>query len=258
MGSGNLNKDQSTITTEDIVAEAQRRLQEKTEPQQQPSQLRTWAVKLNYGVYWLSKYWLAIFNTIVGLYTVGACLTPFLMHFGFEKLAHILYAFYKPFCHQYPFRSWFLFGSDHIHTYPLMEPMSVPKMNLSSSFVGNTATGYKMALCQRDIAMYGIIFLAGLAYGLLRPRKKIRPLPMWIYFTFGIVAIMLDGGIQWLSYLIWVLFPKIIAFPFETIPLMRVLTGALFGLGMIATSYPYINEYFDEIKETLERKFHWT
>jgi len=69
---------------------------------------------------------------------------------------------------------------------------------------------------------------------------------------------MLDGGIQWLSYVAWVLFPGLIPVPFETTPLMRTLTGALFGLGLVATAYPYLNEYFEDVYHTLERKLNTT
>jgi len=250
-----LRDQEHTPTTEDIIAEAQRRLHDKKRPGSRPDR-QNWAIKLNQGVFWLARHWLALFNILVGVYTGGAILTPVMMKFGFEGVGNMLYAFYNPFCHQYPFRSWFLFGPHMAR--PLTEPISVLKMNQLTQFTGNENIGYKMALCQRDIAMYGIIFVAGLVYGLLRSRKTLRPLPMWIYFVFGIVPIMLDGGIQWLSYLMWVLFPGLVAYPFETIPLMRTLTGTLFGLGIVATSYPYINEFFEDVRITLQQRFHWT
>ncbi len=248
-----------SVRPEDIIAEAQRRLQERDPT---ASTKRDWVKTLNHGVYWLAQHWLALFNLLAGLYTAGAVLAPVFMKTGRQNVGYALYTFYKPFCHQYPFRSWFLFGPKP--AYPLTHPISVIQMNQLSAFVGDASTGYKMALCQRDIAMYGIIFLAGILYGKLRAirsaqsRKAIQPLPMWIYFVFGIIPIMLDGGIQWISYLGWVLFPAWITYPFETIPLMRALTGALFGLGIVATSYPHIDAYFEDVKDLLRQKFNWT
>ncbi|MBN2391150.1 MAG: DUF2085 domain-containing protein, partial [Anaerolineae bacterium] len=79
--------------------------------------------------------------------------------------------------------------------------------------------------------------------------------PMWAYFAFGIVPMMLDGGIQWISYAAWVFFPAFIKIPFETTPLMRALTGALFGLGIVAAAYPYLNEYFEDVRRVLKEKY---
>ena len=68
---------------------------------------------------------------------------------------------------------------------------------------------------------------------------------------------MLDGGIQWLSYFVWAIFPGYLSQPFETIPLMRALTGGLFGWGVVAVTYSHIDEYFQEIHQTLKTKFGW-
>jgi len=236
---------QQESNPEDIVAEAQRRIQARGEsaPADIASNMprHTWAVRANWGVFWLSRHWLALFNVLIGLYTAGALCAPVFMHWGWVDGGKVLHTFYKPFCHQYPFRSWFLFGEQG--AYPLHEPISVIAMNQSSRYLGDVDTGYKMALCQRDVAMYGIIVLAGLVYGIVRSRRRVQPLPMWLFFVFGVMPIALDGGIQWLSYLLWTFFPGVFATPFETIPVMRALTGALFGLGLVAVSYPLLDEY---------------
>jgi hypothetical protein len=102
------------------------------------------------------------------------------------------------------------------------------------------------------------LLLGGLVYSQLRRRYRLSPLPTWVFFVFGILPMMLDGGVQWFSYAIWVLFPALLDAPFETIPLMRLLTGALFGLGIVATAYPTINAYFVETREAITTKFNWT
>lgn len=252
--------DNQALAPEAIVAEAQRRMQAREALSASfvsgaGATQRGWARRLNRGVFWLTQHWLALFNALAGLYIAGAVSAPFFMYWGWTGGANMLYLFYKPFCHQYPFRSWFVFGERV--AYPLPAPISVLQMNQTAHYIGDVAHGYKMALCQRDIAMYGIIFWAGLLYGILRAKKTIRPLPMWLYFVFGVMPIALDGGIQWLSYALWTLFPGVLAYPFETIPLMRALTGALFGVGMVAVSYPLLNEYFEEIRAMLAERFGW-
>ncbi|HSQ39380.1 MAG TPA: DUF2085 domain-containing protein, partial [Anaerolineales bacterium] len=94
--------------------------------------------------------------------------------------------------------------------------------------------------------------------GVLRHRKQVQPWPMWRYFAFGIVPMMLDGGIQWISYAAWLFFPGLVSMPFETTPLMRTLTGALFGLGIVAAAYPYLNEYFEDVRRVLHLKYNTT
>jgi uncharacterized membrane protein len=238
-------------STEDILNEAQRRLQERMQPAMPARQ--TWTDTLNRGVFWLARHWLAVFNALTGLFVGGALLPPVLLEFGLPGVADVLYAIYRPLCHQYPFRSFFLFGPQL--AYPLTAPIHVAEMNTVRSFVGDAHIGYKTALCQRDVAIYGFMLLAGLVYGVLRRRKTIQPWPMWQYFAFGIVPMMLDGGIQWISYAAWAFFPALVKMPFETTPLMRALTGALFGLGIVAAAYPYLNEYFEDVYRVLQEKY---
>ncbi|MBN1486911.1 MAG: DUF2085 domain-containing protein [Anaerolineae bacterium] len=255
MGSGDL-KQEADFSTDDIIAEAEQRLREKDDTKEEltPVQRKILAV-MNRWIFWLSKHWLAVFNVIAFLYVGGAILAPVLMHYGNEQLATPLYKFYGPFCHQYPFRSWFLFG-EHTH-YP-QEPAarSVFEMNKLKSFVGNAEMGYKMALCERCIGIYSAIFIAGLIYGLLRRRIEIKILPIWLYFVIGIVPMGLDGGLQWVSYILWTL--KLIPAPYETTAFMRTLTGILFGIGAIGVAYPSMEMFFKDIYNTLSQRYNWT
>ena len=253
MGSGNLGNNQQP-TTDEILKEAQRRIHTRQHKTITPRNRKA-AVDANRAVFWLSKHWLALFNVLVGLFVGGALIAPILIHLGVTRIANLLYAFYDPFCHQYTFRSWFLYGD--AFAYPLTEPISIIQMAEQTHVIGDPQVGYKMALCQRDMAIYSFMLLSGILFGLLRRKKKIPPLPLWLYFVFGIMPMMLDGGVQWLSYFVWVIFPAFLSQPFETIPLMRVLTGGLFGLGVIAVTYPQIDEYFQEINQTLKEKFDW-
>ena len=92
------------------------------------------------------------------------------MHFGLSRIANLFYAFYDPFCHQYTFRSWFLFGDAFAH--PLTEPISILKMAEQTHIIGDAQMGYKMALCQRDMAIYGIMLLSGILFALIRKKRK--------------------------------------------------------------------------------------
>ncbi len=255
MGPGNLDKGQQgePLTTEEIIQEAQRRI--AGQPTEPPPARRKTVLRLNRGVFWLSNHWVGLFNVLILLYLGGAFLAPVLMHGGAEGAASALYIFYRPFCHQYPFRSWFLYGN--AVAYPLRQPISILEMNALSSYVGSADAGYKVALCQRDVAIYGMMAMAGMIYGVARRFTKVPPMPLWLYFTFGILPMMLDGGIQWTSYAVWQFVPSLMDQPFETIPALRTLTGALFGFGVIGVGYPYLGEYFDDVRGTLHEKHGW-
>jgi len=259
MGPGDMNDrppHAGEPSSADILSEAQRRLQERANErlhQPIPPRQRAWVDTLNRGVFWMARHWLAVFNTLAGLFIGGALLPPVFLTLGMTRAANILYALYRPLCHQYPFRSWFLFGPQL--AYPLTEPLHASEMNALRSFVGDAGTGYKTALCQRDVAIYGFMFLAGLVFAVLRRRKALQPWPMWQYFAFGILPMIIDGGLQWLSYAVWLFFPALMPIPFETTPLMRGLTGALFGLGLVAVAYPHLDHYFEDVRRVLHQKY---
>ena len=248
------NHEEHTVTPDEILAEAKRRIESRDEQGVSEGQ-RTMAETLNRGVYWLSRHWVGFINGLILLYVGGTVLAPVFFQIGMPTLGHVLHKFYSPFCHQYPFRSWFLFGPRAAR--PLQEAIPLQAMNQLRSVVGNAEIGYKTALCQRDIAIYGMMWVAGVAYRPLSKRLRVPPLPFWLYFLFGIMPMMLDGGVQWISYAIWQFIPGVLEQPFETIPTMRTLTGALFGLGVIGIIYPYMDEYFEEIQTTLEEKYGW-
>jgi uncharacterized membrane protein len=240
--------------TADIVSEAQRRLKaretEIDDGQELSPLARTIVRAMQRGIYEFTKHWLAMFNTLAFLYVGGAILAPVFMHLGYPSLGLLLYRFYQPFCHQYPFRSWFLFGPQ-AH-YPLNERLSVLEMNQLSTFIGNPEVGYKMAFCQRDVAIYGAVFLGGIAYAWLR-RVNFRALSIWVYIAVGIVPMGLDGSLQLLSYALWSL--NFIPHPYEATPLSRTITGVLFGLGAVAAAYPYLEAFFQETREVLAQRY---
>ena len=217
-------------STAEVLAEVKRR-QAQSRPPMSERQRRV-VIAADRFVFWLAKHW----------------------------LASVIHAIYRPMCHQLPFRSWFLLGPQFAYTLPElaqrvgMDAVSDPSVR---AFVGNEALGYKVALCQRDTAIYGAILIFGLVYGPLRRRWKVPPLPWWAYLGFGIVPMMLDGGYQFLSYALALLWPQSPVSPHETTPVLRVITGGLFGLSTIWLAYPYVQETMEELRETLHRRFGW-
>jgi uncharacterized membrane protein len=85
--------------------------------------------------------------------------------------------------------------------------------------------GYQMAYCQRDTALYLAMLLGGLAYA--RQRFWTRGLPWWTYALLTL-PIAIDGGTALFGLR-------------ESSPLLRSLTGALFGLATAWFVYPLMD-----------------
>jgi uncharacterized membrane protein len=191
---------------------------------------------------WFSRHWLAAFNGFVGVYLGLAFLAPVLMKVGAVTPASGIYTVYSYSCHQLGFRSFYLFGEQPF--YPRDEFAAVTGIDpndlwASRKFVGDSRLGFKAALCERDVAIYGALLLTGIAFIFLR--RKMKPLHWTLWILLGIVPMGLDGGTQLLSYL------PLLHFPFrESTPLLRVITGSLFGITSAWFAYPYVQESMDE------------
>ncbi len=208
---------------------------------------------------WLSNHYLAFFNVLVFIYLGLPFLAPVLMHFGIIAPANIIYRAYSFVCHQFAFRSWFLFGPQAAYpraeaaVHGLISFQQATGLNgydlLSArAFIGNAQLGYKIALCERDIAIYGGILLFGIIFSAFR--GKIKPIHWAIWILIGIVPIGLDGFSQLMSQ------PPINLLPLrESTPFLRTLTGFLFGFMTAWFGYPYVEESMKENRKYLEGKF---
>jgi uncharacterized membrane protein len=115
------------------------------------------------------------------------------------------------------------------------------------SFLGSDQMGYKVALCQRDVAIYGGLLVAGLVFGLVRGR--LRPLSWQVFAVAAVVPMLIDGGYQLIAHAVPGLFGV-----HETIPALRTLTGFLFGAGLMWLTYPHIEAGMKEMEEELQIK----
>ena len=222
------------------------------------------------GVLWLSKHWLRLVIGFFALYAGLPFLAPVLMHAGAEGPARVIYAMYSPMCHQFAFRSWFLFGEQAAYpraaagvggeTYeqavstdptfqgvPDLGQWSVDLIELSRAFIGNEQLGYKVALCERDVAIYGAIALFGLFF--IPLRRKLRPVPLLLYLFLGLGPIGLDGFSQLLSE------PPLSLWPVrESTPLLRTVTGLIFGLMNAWLALPYLEDAMRDTRHDVEEK----
>ncbi len=233
--------------------------------------------------YGLTQHWLKVAVIFLLLYVGLPFAAPTLMHLGVEGPARLIYTIYSPLCHQLAFRSTFLYGAQPVYpleaagleslgtfedyalqdpeyaaqfqryrdqaaaTEGVRDPDRTAHLTAARAFVGNAQMGYKVALCERDVAIYGALLVGALAFS--RVRRRLRPVPLWLYLILGIGPIALDGGSQLLSD------PQIGLWPLrESIPAFRFLTGALFGLMNVWLAFPYIEMTMREARREMEAK----
>lgn len=189
----------------------------------------------------IARHWLALFNLAVFTYVALPFLAPLLMQAGLPGAARLVYTIYSPACHQLPDRSYFLFGDQTVYTLPELEQLGVledTNLLVRRRFVGGESLGWKVALCERDVAIYGAVLLGGLAFGLLRSRVPKLPFKVFLLF---LMPIAVDGLTQ--------------LFGLRTSNwALRTVTGVIFGLAVVWLAYPYIEESMSEVRANIEHK----
>ncbi len=246
---------------------------------------RTLVIRMDRLIYRFSRHWLAVFNLIIAIYVGLPMLAPVLMSAGIAGPARGIYFIYSPMCHQMASRSFFLFGEQYAYPRDLagteLEPIEAYMADLpqfagvdpdnwvdftlaSRQLIGNQQLGYKMALCERDIAIYSFVLIGGLLYGLLRRRFRIKPLPFLLFVIVGMGPIGLDGFSQLFGYWatpidgsqptgLMATISSIFSLR-ESTPLLRTATGALFGFMLAWLAYPHINQGMEGTERDLTRK----
>lgn len=170
------------------------------------------------------------------MYLGGAFLAPVMMKTGHSRFGLTIYKAYRLACHQLTYRSIFLFGEQAFYplelagvkglkTYQELIGSEKVDVEFAKSFVGNEQTGYKVALCQRDIAIFLSMFIFVLIYAFFG--KRIKPVPWWVWLFLAVMPIGLDGLSQLISQmrLTWLSCLPVR----ESTPILRILTGSLFG-----------------------------
>ena len=210
---------------------------------------------------WFGNHYMMVFNLIFLVYVGLPVLAPVLVKVGAEAPADAIYTVYRLFCHQLAYRSWFLFGEQTAYprqlagvaglkTFEQVTGINALDISASQNFIGNPQLGYKVAFCERDVAIYGSIVLFGVIFSLTHNRLKSLPWYLWILI--GIIPIAVDGFSQlpsllnytWLSWL-----------PVrESTPFLRTITGFLFGFATAWFGYPYIEESMRETRLLMARK----
>ncbi len=220
----------------------------------------------NRWVYWIARNWLLIFSLWFGILVSSPFIAPILMKFDMEPLARIIYKIYSFLCHQLPQRSFFFFGKQF--TYPLAEiKLAWYDSNntiILRQFIGTSSMGWKVAWSDRMVSMYSsILFLTWFWFPFRKRFHGFR----WEVLLIFLLPLAIDGvshlisdfaGIgygfrdsnAWLARLTKNLFSSSFYSgdawgSFNSI--MRLLTGFLYGVGVVGFGLPHIDKFFKNI-----------
>ncbi len=180
--------------------------------------------KLNRWMNWIRQHWLLVFNILWGLYVLLPFTAPIFMKLGMPIAARVIYLAYSTQCHQLPQRSYFLFGDKLMY--------SLSEINIARGsndtwifelrkFIGNEQMGWKVAWSDRMISLWGSLFVASLAYALVRSRWQgaLKLLPL--------IILLLPMGLDGFTHFLADLQPVGYGFR-DTNDWLRALTGSSF------------------------------
>ncbi len=212
--------------------------------------------------YWLARHYLAMINLFLIVFLGFPLLAPVFMNLGWTLPATMIYRIYSVTCHQLAYRSFFLFGDQYVYpreaagvenlaTYSqatqLGEGNNPQDVLGARNFIGDEKIGYKIAICQRDVAIYSGILIFNFIFALTR--RKLNPLHWLVWVLLAIVPVGVDGISQLVSQ------PPLSLLPFrESTPLLRMMTGFLFGFTTAWFGIPHIEISMRETREMYEYK----
>lgn len=216
----------------------------------------------------ITRNWLLVSSLLLGLYVGIPFLAPVFKHIGWDGLANGIYFLYSFQCHQMAQRSFFLFGEKMMYSLETIQTVwrDTNDPMLLGEFIGNSQLGWKVAWSDRMVSMYTSILFFGLLWYPFR--RKVKPLP-WKGFLLLLLPMAMDGithmisdlsGIglgfryhnAWLAKLTNFILPSSFYVgdalgSFNS--WMRLISGILFGLGLVWFGYPLVEETFSEVQK---------
>jgi len=209
---------------------------------------------------WFRRKYMIFIIVILFFFLFFALLAPVLMKYEITQLGRIVYSIYSNFCHQFAHRSWFLFGEQAFYPAYYKEGsgirslydvfgVSSESVQESREIIGNENAGYKVAICQRDVAIYGAMLIFAFIFNF--SRNQIKKIPFWLWFLMAIIPIGVDGFWQFISSANI----SILNVPsHESNPLIRSITGWMFGLFTGWYLYPAVEETFEDESSGINKR----
>ncbi len=156
---------------------------------------------------WIIGRWLIIANVGLLLYAGLPWLSPWLSVNGHPLLGALIFALYRPLCHQRPERSFCLCGR-------------------------------QVAFCHRCAAVSAALALGSLGYRAVRSR--LAPAPLWAGWLLA-APLLLDAGSHAINDALGLGWRGGGDAPWSVNFLLRMTTGALFALAALVTIYPRLD-----------------
>lgn len=250
------------------------------------------ALRVNLLLLGFTRHWLRYIVAFFGLYVSLSFLTPTLMRLGITGPARVLYSLYSPFCHQFAFRTVFLFGEQPMYPRAITQSGLVPfeqfvandpdylshyaywyrnshggaepetptvqslstEWSLPFQFAARDFVGNDEMGYKMTLCARDIAIYAGIFVGgLIYSRPLIRRrLRPAPLWLYAILGLA-PIAIDGFSQMLG--YPPFNLWqPRETLPLFRILTGATFGLMSAWLALPYLELSMRETREQLEEK----
>jgi len=209
---------------------------------------------------WFRRNYMILIIVMLFFFLFFAFLAPVLMKYEITQMGRIIYRIYRNFCHQFAHRSWFLFGEQIFYPAYSDEGSGIRSLHEvfgvfagsvqeSREIIGNENAGYKVAICQRDVAIYGAMLVFALIFHF--SQNRIKKIPFWLWLLIAVIPIGIDG--------LWQLISSsnlsiLNISNHESTPLMRSITGLMFGIFTGWYLYPAIEETFEDESNGIIKK----
>ncbi|RLG19700.1 hypothetical protein DRN67_02055 [Candidatus Micrarchaeota archaeon] len=177
------------------------------------------------------------FMFIVNLLVVAA---PVLALYGQDGASKAIYTAYVPFCHQLPSRSLCIINSPEHGVYIDDCVKEDTKPIDRYTYSDSRGTEYAFAVCARDMPLYLMMFIAGLAYPLMRRIDTTKTPPLW-FFLLAVAPLAIDGLLQLWGF-------------HESSNLLRIITGTLAGIAVPFYAIPLLYYFIPILNDAFLRK----
>jgi uncharacterized membrane protein len=144
----------------------------------------------------LLRSWAHMLTAVLGLIVLIALLIPVLSYLGLDVVAKPLFFALHLICAQIPSHSFYLLG-------------------------------HQLGLCERNLSIYGSMFLGGLVF--VFSKKRLPGIPWWVWVLMAL-PMAVDGITQMFGWR-------------ESTWELRMITGTLFGLGSVWFALPLVQKH---------------
>jgi uncharacterized membrane protein len=166
-------------------------------------------------------------------------LAPVLAMRGETRWSGAIYSVYRLTCHQLPHHSWFLGGQAAEYAWTEVQPFTdfeIDEANFAFHHpIRDPDLGYQLAFCQRDSAIWLTLWLVSVALVWRGRHVTLKPIRMRTYFI-----LLLPMAVDGLTQLVGLR---------ESTPMLRTLTGAVFGAATALLVVPLLDEGMREVRE---------